>query len=349
MSVPHSPKQRDEEKDLYSSSSDEEEKKRLESAVWKVNKNNSYYEKKGTVETNGVVPLSKRESLDDSTAFTADFRTVDTTPEYKNFMAKKLTAYLDGILEDLEEEPKKRPMKYEQPDDDSFQLFSTSSKSYIPQKINYPQPKWKREQQKRRRQGKESSSSSDSEEEKKKLEAAAVSGDFILGGAKRVSSSHQEDTENGEEEPSSQVTSNPDCSILTHNAPHLDSDSVENIFHKKKKKKKTSKEYNFDLVRSSCEGSNVVTSSGNDVVRTSKRKKKKRKKEKSLLGDVSKVVQNSERLNDDQAEETAHSEKVSNVADTLETAMVYSNSIVEHSSNCKKKKKRKRKKELENV
>ncbi|PIK60294.1 hypothetical protein BSL78_02790 [Apostichopus japonicus] len=175
-----------------SSSSDEEERQKLQSSVWqptnviKLNSNcysNTSSTNKPAVSQDGSLPPSKREDNSKSFNVTDDYRVTEMTPEYKSFVAKKLTTYLDDFLADVKDDESKWQSKVKLPEDDeSFRLFSTSSNSYVPPKEKLPQAPWK--SKKKRNADGDSLSSSDSDEERLRLEAVAVSADFIFRGAR---------------------------------------------------------------------------------------------------------------------------------------------------------------------
>uniref|UniRef100_A0A9L0J5P6 Protein CUSTOS n=1 Tax=Equus asinus TaxID=9793 RepID=A0A9L0J5P6_EQUAS len=102
-----------------------------------------------------------------------DGNELQTTPEFRAHVAKKLGALLDSsiTISEVVKEPRKAEVQRVAPEDDGFRLFFTSIPGG-PEKRAAPQP--------RRKRSPSSSSSEDSDEEWQRCQEAAVSASDIL-------------------------------------------------------------------------------------------------------------------------------------------------------------------------
>ncbi|XP_017522856.2 protein CUSTOS isoform X4 [Manis javanica] len=161
--------------DLESSSSDAEELARCREAAmpaWGLEQRPSVPEKPRAGAANNQLPatqLSLRRKVDEHDQ---DGNELQTTPEFRAHIAKKLGALLDSsiFISEVVKEPTKAEVQRVTPEDDGFRLFFTSIPGGPKEKVP-PQPRRKRLP---------SSSSEDSEEEWQRCREAAVSASDLL-------------------------------------------------------------------------------------------------------------------------------------------------------------------------
>ncbi|XP_036908172.1 protein CUSTOS isoform X1 [Sturnira hondurensis] len=164
--------------DLESSSSgsDAEELARCREAAipaWGLQQLPRGPERKRTDAVNSRLPSTQpslRQKVDEHEQ---DGNELQTTPEFRAHVAKKLGALLDSsiTISEVVKEPAKAEARKAPPEDDGFRLFFTSVPEG-PEKKAAPQP--------RRKRLPSSSSSEDSDEERQRCREAAVSASDIL-------------------------------------------------------------------------------------------------------------------------------------------------------------------------
>ncbi|KAM5312699.1 protein CUSTOS isoform 2-T2 [Glossophaga mutica] len=158
-----------------SSSSDAEELARCREAAmpaWGLQQLPGRPEKKRSDAVNNQLPSTQpslRQKVDEHEQ---DGNELQTTPEFRAHIAKKLGALLDSsiTISEVAQEPMKAEARKVPPEDDGFRLFFTSVPEG-PEKTAAPQPRRKRLP---------SSSSEDSDEERQRCREAAVSAADIL-------------------------------------------------------------------------------------------------------------------------------------------------------------------------
>ncbi|KAM5312698.1 protein CUSTOS isoform 1-T1 [Glossophaga mutica] len=159
-----------------SSSSDAEELARCREAAmpaWGLQQLPGRPEKKRSDAVNNQLPSTQpslRQKVDEHEQ---DGNELQTTPEFRAHIAKKLGALLDSsiTISEVAQEPMKAEARKVPPEDDGFRLFFTSVPEG-PEKTAAPQP--------RRKRLPSSSSSEDSDEERQRCREAAVSAADIL-------------------------------------------------------------------------------------------------------------------------------------------------------------------------
>ncbi|ESP04128.1 hypothetical protein LOTGIDRAFT_237542 [Lottia gigantea] len=225
-----------------SSSSDDDEARRLQEAVIglehvpKPYPNGSSHSKSDNINFNKKT--SKRNNLktDDTKS-----NELNTTPEFRFFIAKKLGSYLDSITEFPEDENIKKDAKI--PKQDGFRLFSASYGDWLTE-----DEVEKRSSVKRKKKRKSSSSESGEDE---RLMEAVIPDDFLKDIVNSVS-----------DHPSSQKDN-----IDKHGElPSEETDQCKNKKHKKCKHKTKDKE-----------DSSVSHDSQQDLIEKRKHKEKKKK------------------------------------------------------------------------
>ncbi|XP_036785089.1 protein CUSTOS isoform X1 [Manis pentadactyla] len=236
--------------DLESSGSDAEELARCREAAmptWGLEQRPSVPEKPRAGATNNQLPatqLSLRRKVDEHDQ---DGNELQTTPEFRAHVAKKLGALLDSSISisEVVKEPTKAEVQRVTPEDDGFRLFFTSIPGDPKEKVP-PQP--------RRKRLPSSSSSEDSEEEWQRCREAAVSASDLLQESalhgpvtvgKQAKRKKRNSTEKAKKEISADVaTATTTTSGITvgkqeKGSPELRGDPASLGTKKKKRKKKT--------------------------------------------------------------------------------------------------------------
>ncbi|XP_010826943.1 PREDICTED: uncharacterized protein C12orf43 homolog isoform X2 [Bison bison bison] len=158
-----------------SSSSDEEELERCREAAlpaWGLEQRPRGPEKPGVDATNAKLPANQPSLRHKVDEHEQDGNELQTTPEFRAHVAKKLGALLDSsiTISEIVKEPRKAEVQQGALEDDGFRLFFTSIPGG-PEKEAAPQPCRKRLP---------SSSSDDGDEELRRCREAAVSASDIL-------------------------------------------------------------------------------------------------------------------------------------------------------------------------
>ncbi|XP_065760341.1 protein CUSTOS isoform X2 [Muntiacus reevesi] len=158
-----------------SSSSDEEELERCREAAmpaWGLEQRPRGSEKPSIGATNAKLPANQPSLRHKVDEHEQDGNELQTTPEFRAHIAKKLGALLDSsiTISEIMKEPRKAKVQRGAPEDDGFRLFFTSIPGG-PEKEAAPQPRRKRLP---------SSSSDDGDEELQRCREAAVSVSDIL-------------------------------------------------------------------------------------------------------------------------------------------------------------------------
>ncbi|XP_006890564.1 PREDICTED: uncharacterized protein C12orf43 homolog [Elephantulus edwardii] len=159
-----------------SSSSDEEELARCREAAvpsWGLEQRPKGPEKPRADAANGQLPATQSSLRHKVDEHEQDGNELQTTPEFRAYVAKKLGALLDSsiTISEVKKEPAKASVQKAASEDDGFRLFFTSIPGG-PEKEAAPQP--------RRKRPPSSSSSDDSDEEWQRCREAAVSASDIL-------------------------------------------------------------------------------------------------------------------------------------------------------------------------
>ncbi|XP_010826942.1 PREDICTED: uncharacterized protein C12orf43 homolog isoform X1 [Bison bison bison] len=159
-----------------SSSSDEEELERCREAAlpaWGLEQRPRGPEKPGVDATNAKLPANQPSLRHKVDEHEQDGNELQTTPEFRAHVAKKLGALLDSsiTISEIVKEPRKAEVQQGALEDDGFRLFFTSIPGG-PEKEAAPQPCRKRLPS--------SSSSDDGDEELRRCREAAVSASDIL-------------------------------------------------------------------------------------------------------------------------------------------------------------------------
>lgn len=159
-----------------SSSSDAEELARCREAAmpaWGLEQRPRGPEKPRADAANNQLPATQPSLRHKVDEHDQDGNELQTTPEFRAHVAKKLGALLDSsiTISEVVKEPRKAEVQRVAPEDDGFRLFFTSIPGG-PEKRAAPQP--------RRKRSPSSSSSEDSDEEWQRCQEAAVSASDIL-------------------------------------------------------------------------------------------------------------------------------------------------------------------------
>ncbi|KAM6155746.1 LOW QUALITY PROTEIN: protein CUSTOS [Rhynchocyon petersi] len=159
-----------------SSSSDAEELARCREAAmpaWGLEQRPRGLEKPRADAAGNQVPATQSSLRHRVNEHEQDGNELQTTPEFRAHVAKKLGALLDSsiTIAEVKKEPTKTPVQGAASEDDGFRLFFTSIPGG-PEKEASPQP--------RRKRPPSSSSSDDSDEQRQRCREAAVSASDIL-------------------------------------------------------------------------------------------------------------------------------------------------------------------------